>query len=150
MLKFHRTHVVIGGDYVYTLWFLQPNCAWSLLSFLCPLQSLCHAFSSGVNHNVTAMGWLLPSPSLAGSRTWATSITRGRRLTFGDSLYYHIQWVESKDGTIWELIWGLGILVHPSPPVQAYLSFTTSFIGSIFPGQYTEYAWPEFMRGSQA
>ena len=48
----------------------------------------------------------------------------------GDSLYYPIQWVESKDESTWELIRGLGILVHPSPPVQAYL-WTTSFIGRI-------------------
>ena len=34
----------------------------------------------------------------------------------GDSLYYPIQWVESKDGTTWELIQGFGILVHPFPP----------------------------------
>ena len=26
----------------------------------------------------------------------------------GDSLYYPIQWVESKDEATWELIWGLG------------------------------------------
>ena len=45
-------------------------CVWSLLSFLCPLQSLFHVLSSGVNHNVTTRGWLLPSPSLTGSNTW--------------------------------------------------------------------------------
>ena len=54
------------------------------------------------------LGWqLLPSPSLAGSQTWVSSTTRGRRLTFGDSLFYPIQWVESKDGTTWELLRGL-------------------------------------------
>ena len=36
-----------------------------------------------------------------------------------------------------ELLQGLGILVHPSPPVQAYL-WTTSFIGRIFPGLHTQ------------
>ena len=51
---------------------------------------------------------LLTSPSLAGSQTWVSITTRGRRLTFGDSLYSPIQWVESKDGVTWELIRGLG------------------------------------------
>ena len=87
--------------------------------------------SSGVNHNVTARGWLLPFPSLAGSQTWVSSTTRGRRLTFGDSLYYPIQWVEIKDGATWELIRGLGILDYPSPPCWAYLQLT-SFIKRIF------------------
>ena len=37
-----------------------------------------------------------------------SSTTCGWRLTFGDSLYYSIQLVESKDGTTWELISDLG------------------------------------------
>ena len=49
-----------------------------------------------------------PSPSLADNQTWVSSTTRGRRLTFGDSLYYPIQWVESKDEATWELLRGLG------------------------------------------
>ena len=83
MRKFHWMHVVIGGDCVCIFWFLQLNCAWSLLSFLFSLQSLCYALSSGVNYNATARGLLLPSPSLAGSQTWVFSTTRGRMLTFG-------------------------------------------------------------------
>ena len=63
----------------------------------------------------------------------------------GDSHYYSIQWVESKDWATWELIWGLGILVHPFPPVQAYL-WATSFIERIFSSLHTESAWPKFMR----
>ena len=55
----------------------------SLLWCLCPLQSLCHALSSGVNHNATAKRQHFPSPSLAGSQTWVSSTTRGQRLTFG-------------------------------------------------------------------
>ena len=31
-------------------------------------------------------------------------------------LYYPIQWVESKDGTTWELIWGLGYSGSSLPP----------------------------------
>ena len=34
--------------------FLLSDCARSLLSFLCPLQSLFYALSSGVSHNTTA------------------------------------------------------------------------------------------------
>ena len=93
---------------VCSLWFLRPDCARSLLWCLCHLRSLYPALSSGVNHNATAKGWLLPSSSLADSQTWVSSTIRGRRLTFGDSLYYPIQWVEIKDGATWELLWGLG------------------------------------------
>ena len=50
--------------------------------FLCPLQSLCHALSSGVNNNTTARMAASPSPSLAGSQTRVSITTRGRRLTF--------------------------------------------------------------------
>ena len=51
----------------------------------------------------------------------------------GYSLYYPIQWVESKDRATWELVWGLGYSGSSLPPVQAYLC-TTSFIGRIFLG----------------
>ena len=44
----------------------------------------------------------------------------------GDSLYYPIEWVESKDGATWELVWGLGYSGSSLPPVQAYL-WATSF-----------------------
>ena len=74
---------MIGGDCVYTLWFLRPDVARSLLWYLCPLQSLCHALSSRVNHNASARRQHFSSPSLAGSQTWVSSTTRGRRLTFG-------------------------------------------------------------------
>ena len=74
---------MIGGDCVCTLWFLRPDVARSLLWYLCPLQSLCHALSSGVNHIASARRQHFPSPSLASSQTWVSSTTRGRRLTFG-------------------------------------------------------------------
>ena len=52
-------------------------------------------------------GWqLLPSPSLTGSHTWCPVPPWFRVIR--DSLYYPIQWVESKDGATWELIRGLG------------------------------------------
>ena len=73
----------IGVDCVCSLWFLRPDCARNLLRCLCPLQSLCPALSSGVNHKATARGQLLLSLSLADSQTWVSSITRGRRLAFG-------------------------------------------------------------------
>ena len=50
-----------------------------------------------------------PSPSLAGSQTWVSSTTRGRRLTFGGQpLLPHSMGRESKDGATWELFRGLG------------------------------------------
>ena len=62
--------MVIGCNRVCTLWFLRPDFVRSLLSILCPLRSLCHALSSGVNNSATARGQLLPTPSLTGSHTW--------------------------------------------------------------------------------
>ena len=53
-----------------------------------------------------------------------------------DSLYYPIQWVESKDEATWELVWGLGYLGSSLPSCPSYL-WTTSFIGRIFPGLHT-------------
>ena len=126
----------VGSISADSLWFLQLLCAWSLLFYLCSFLRLCPSFSSRIKHNAFSRGWLLPSPSLAGSQTWVSSTTLGRRLTFGESLYYPIQWVESKDGPpeSYSGVWD--ILVHLSPPVQAYL-WTTSFIGRIFHGLHT-------------
>ena len=79
---------------------------------------------------------LLSSPSLAGIQTLVSNTTRGRRLTFRDSLYYPIQCVESKDGATWELIRGLGILVHPSPPggslSSTNLLYSEDFLKSVW------------------
>ena len=102
--------------------------------FLCPLQSLCHAISSGVNHNTTARRQFLSSSSLAGSQTWVSSTTRGRRLTFGDSLCYSIQWVESQGWGHLRANLGFGVFWFIPPLlVVAYLP-PTSFIGRIFSG----------------
>ena len=49
-----------------------------------------------------------------------------------DSLYYLIQWVESKGEVAWELFQGLGYSGSSSPPSWAYLQ-PTSFIGRFFP-----------------
>ena len=57
--------------------------AWSLLFCLCPFLSLCPSLSSRIKHNVFSIGWLLPSPSLAGSQTWVSSTISVRSLTFG-------------------------------------------------------------------
>ena len=65
------------------LWFLQPFCAWSLLFCLCPFLSHCPTLSSRIKHKAFSRGQLLSTPSLAGSQTWVSSTTRGRRLTFG-------------------------------------------------------------------
>ena len=56
---------------------------------------------------MSLIGWqLLPSPSLTGSHTWCP-VPPWFRVVRGQPLL-PIQWVESKDGAIWELIRGLG------------------------------------------
>ena len=75
------------------------------------------------------------SPPLAGSQTWwpvppwSKVNIRGSSLTLFKGVGPRMGSLESYSG-----VWG--ILVHPSPPVQAYL-WTTSFIGRIFPGLHT-------------
>ena len=73
------------------------------------------------------------SPPLAGSQTWwpvppwsKVSIRGTVALPYSKGSVQGWGSPESYSG-----VWG--ILVHPSPPVQAYL-WTTSFIGRIFPG----------------
>ena len=92
---------------VCTLWFLRLM----LLGVYCDASVPSRAFVLRSPLELIIMtlpGWQhFPSPSLAGSQTWVSSTTRGRRLAFGDSLNYPIQWVESKDGATWELIRGL-------------------------------------------
>ena len=76
------------------------------------------------------------SPPLADSQTWwpvppwskvsirgavASPYSKGSAQGWGSPESYSGVW---------------GILVHPSPPVQAYL-WTTSFVGRIFPGLHT-------------
>ena len=60
--------------------------AQSLSIFPSSSQSLCSAFSSGIKHNAFNRRWLFLSPSLAGSQTWVSSITRGIRFAFEDVL----------------------------------------------------------------
>ena len=114
MRKFHWTHVGIGGDCGLYPLVSPPDVARSLLEILCPLQSLCPALSSGVNHNATCQdgstSHLRPLPA---ARPRVSSTTRDRTIMVegshsGDSLYYPIQWVKSKDGATWELLRGLG------------------------------------------
>ena len=88
------------------LWFLKPNCARSLLILLCPLQSLCHAHSSGVNHNATARGSFSHLHSLLAA-TPGVQYHRGLGLLGGQPLL-PIQRVEKKDEATWERIRGLG------------------------------------------
>ena len=128
--------MVVGGDCVYPLvsptWFAR-----SLLSILCPLQSLCPALSSGVNHNASARRRHFPSPSLAGSRTWVSSTTRGRRLKFeGQPLLSHSMGREQGWGHL-RATPGFGVFWFiPLFLVVAYLP-PTSFIGRIFPCLHT-------------
>ena len=80
----------IGVDCVCFLWFLRLVCARSLLWYLCPSRAfvMCSPLELVI---MPLLGWqLLPSPSLAGSQTWMSSTTRGRRLTFeGQSRLLH-------------------------------------------------------------
>ena len=75
--------MVFGGDCVCTLWFLRPD----LLGVCCQSSVLSRAFvlRSPLELIIIPLpGWQhIPSPSLAGSQTWVSSTTRGRRLTFG-------------------------------------------------------------------
>ena len=129
--------MVFGGDCVCTLWFLRLMLLGVCWMFLCPLQSLCPALSSGVNHNAVArmavhpisVPWRQPDLGIQ-YHPWSkvrirgtasTTPFNGKRARMGPPESYSGVW---------------GILVHPSPPVQAYL-WTTSFIGRIFPGLHT-------------
>ena len=114
----------IGGDCVCILWLLQPD----VLGVFC----LSSVLSSGVNHNATARGWLLSSPSLAGSQTWVYSTTRGRKLSFGGqpllphSMGREQGWDHLRANLGFGVFWFI-----PSLLVIAYLP-PTSFIGRIF------------------
>ena len=120
-----------------SLWFLQLLYAWSLLFCLFPFLSLCHALSSRIKHNAFSRGWLFPSPSLAGSQTWASSTTHGRRLTFGrQPLLTHSMGREKGLGHLRANL-GFGIFWFISSIlVVAYLP-PTSFIERIFSGLHT-------------
>ena len=109
MRKFHWTHVGIGGDCSLYPLVSPPDVARSLLEVLCPLQSLCPALSSGVNHNATCQdGSTSHLRQLPGARPGRPVPPVVEGWHSGDSLLYPIQWVASKDGATWELIRGLG------------------------------------------
>ena len=105
---------MIGGDWVCTLWFLRLMLLGVCWMFLCPLQSLCPALSSGVNHNASARMAAHPisipcrQPDLGCPVPPVIETTMVEGSHSGDSLYYPIQWVKSKDGATWELLRGLG------------------------------------------
>ena len=129
--------MVLVMTVVCTLWFLRLM----LLGVCCDASVLSRAFVLRSPLELIIMplqGWQhIPSPSLAGSQTWVSSTTRGRRFAFeGQPQLPHSMGREQGMGPpeSYSGIWG--ILVHPSPPVQAYL-WTTSFIGRIFPGLHT-------------
>ena len=133
----------IDVDCVCSLWFLRPDCARSLLKCLCPFQmplSLLDAFVLRSPLELVIMPLLggKASPNSVPFRhpdldvqyhPWSKVRIRGQPLLLHSM-------GRAKDWATWELIRGLGILVHPSPPVQAYL-WTTSFIGRIFSGLHT-------------
>ena len=146
MWKFHKTHVGIGGDCVCILWFLQPICVWSLLYFLCPLQGLCHALS--LELIITPLlgddfSHLRPLPA-ARPGCPVPPVVEGWHSE--DSLYYSIQWVESKDEATWELIRGLDILVHPSPPSGSLSSTNLLYREDFLRSVLTGLAWVQMGR----
>ena len=114
---------------VCTLWFLRPDIARSLLFYLCPLQSLCHALSSARRQH-------FPSPSLAGSQTWVSSTTRGRRLTFGGqpllphSMGREQGWGHMRANPGFGVFWFI-------PPLLSKPIFGQPPLGKIFPGLHT-------------
>ena len=126
----------IGVDCVSSLWFLRFDFARSLLWYLCPLQSLCPALSSGVNHNATAR--MAASPISVPCRQPDLGVQHHHGLVlFGRQPQLpHSMGREQGWGHLRATPWFCGILVHPSPPVQVYL-WTTSFMGRIFPGLHT-------------
>ena len=89
-------------------------CTWSH-SVSSSFQSCCHVLSFGIKHNHVSQGWILPSPSLVGSQT-SVQYYPGRRFDSGTPSLLHSIGKIAKDGDTWELIRGLGILVHYSPP----------------------------------
>ena len=75
--------MVLVVTVVCTLWFLRLM----LLGVCCDASVLSRAFVLRSPLELIIMplqGWQhIPSPSLAGSQTWVSSTTRGRRLAFG-------------------------------------------------------------------
>ena len=114
-----------------TLWFLRPDCARSLLHSICPLQSLCRALSSGVNHNRHwgSFSHLRPLPA-AKPGCLLPLVVEGWNSK--DSLFTPFNGWRAVDGATWELIRVWGILVHLFPPCWFYLQ-STFFIGWISP-----------------
>ena len=128
----------IGGDCVCTLWFLRLmllGVCWLSSSVLSrafvlrspleliimplarmaalPISVPCRQPDLGVQYH--------PWSKVSIRGTASTTPFNGQRARMGPPESYSGVW---------------GILVHPSPPVQAYL-WTTSFIGRIFPGLHT-------------
>ena len=125
---------MIGGDCVCTLWFLRliflgvcwnasvPSRAFVLRS---PLELII----------MPLLGWQhLPSPSLAGSQTWVSSTTRGRRLTFGGQpLLPHSMGRERGWGYLGANL-GFGVFWFIPPLLVVTNLPPISFIGRIFSG----------------
>ena len=82
--------------------------AWSLLFCLFPFLSLCHALSSRIKHNTLSRGQLLHLRLLSVARPGFPVPPVVEGWHSGDSLYYPIQLVDSKDRATWELLWGFG------------------------------------------
>ena len=95
-------------------------------------QRLCPALSAEVNLSSFQEETTPPHHHSLPAARPGGQFHRGHGLAFGGQWPYPIQRVQPKGWGSPESYSGVwGILVHPSPPVQAYL-WTTSFIGRIF------------------
>ena len=105
-------------------WFFVPSGFSDLMllrvccEIFCPLQSLCHALSSGVNHNAIARMAASPISVPCRQPDLGVQYHPWSKVHSGDSLYYFIQLVERKEWATWELLRGLGYssLSLPSCP----------------------------------
>ena len=104
--------------------------------FLCPLQSLCHALSYGVNHNTTARDDFSHLHPLPADRPGCPVPPVVEGWHSGDSLYHPIQWVEIKDWATWELIQGFGYSGSSLPSCPS-LSLNNLLYREDFPGLHT-------------
>ena len=93
---------------VCTLWFLRLM----LLGVCCNASVPSRAFVLRSPLELIIMslpGWQhFPSPSLAGSQTWVSSTTRGRRLAFGGQPPLPHSMGREQGWATWELLRGLG------------------------------------------
>ena len=102
----HTRPGVEGHDSLFPTGF-SASFARSLLFYLCPLQSLCHAFSSRVKHNAHLQGVtsLISTPYRQPHPMSSTTVVQGYS---GSSVHTLFKGLGPQDEVTRELIWGLG------------------------------------------